>query len=86
MWTLCGHCELLGQVLYLRVELSVQRRLYPIFVSGVGLSDILRVFRRLTGCQRGPSVLGRHTFNFVKIRLSNLDKIQFTFQLNGIKD
>ena len=24
--------------------------------------------------------------NFLKIQLSNLDKIQFTFQINGIKD
>ena len=34
------------------VELPVQRRLCPIFVSGVGLLG--RVFHRLTGCQRTP--------------------------------
>ena len=37
--TRCGRCVILGQVI-LWVELPVQRRLCPIFVSGVGLSDI----------------------------------------------
>ena len=39
----CGPCVVvvncLGQVVFW-VELPVQRRLYPIFVSGVGLPDI----------------------------------------------
>ena len=39
MWTRCGHCKMLGQVVFW-VELSIQRRLCPIFVSGVGLPDI----------------------------------------------
>ena len=39
MWTRCGCCKMLGQVVFL-VELPVQRRLCPIFVSGVGLPDI----------------------------------------------
>ena len=39
IWTRCGRCENLGQVIPW-VELPVQRRLYPIFMSGVGLPDI----------------------------------------------
>ena len=45
-WTRCGHCKILGQVaiglgqVIFWVELPVQRRLCPIFVSGVGLPDI----------------------------------------------
>ena len=39
MWTRYSRCENLGQVVPW-VELPVQRRLYPIFVSGVGLPDI----------------------------------------------
>ena len=39
MWNRCGCCENLGQVVFW-VELPVQRRFCPIFVSGVGLSDI----------------------------------------------
>ena len=40
MWTRCGHsCKMLRQVVSW-VELLVQRRLCPIFVSGVGLPDI----------------------------------------------
>ena len=34
-----GRCENLGQVVPW-VELPVQRRLYPIFMSGIGLPDI----------------------------------------------
>ena len=46
MWTRCGLCKILGQVamwlgqLVPWVELPVQRRLYPIFMSGVGLPNI----------------------------------------------
>ena len=43
IWTCCGRCENLGQVVPW-VELLVQRRLCPIFVSGVGLSDIHEYF------------------------------------------
>ena len=39
MWTWCGRCENLGQVVPW-VELPVQMRLYPIFMSGIGLPDI----------------------------------------------
>ena len=39
MWTQCGRCTMLGQVAFW-VELPVQMRLYPIFMSGVGLPDI----------------------------------------------
>ena len=38
-WTQCGRCKILGHVVFW-VELPVQRRLCPIFVSGVGLPDI----------------------------------------------
>ena len=51
MWTRCGRCKMLRQVVFW-VELSVQRRLYPIFLSGVGLPRHPQVFRELTGCQR----------------------------------
>ena len=39
IWTWCGRCENLGHVVPW-IELPVQRRLCPIFVSGVGLPDI----------------------------------------------
>ena len=39
MWTRCGHCILFGTGC-IWVELPVQRRLCPIFMSGVGLPDI----------------------------------------------
>ena len=39
MWTRYGRCELFGTGC-IWVELLVQRRLCPIFVSGVELSDI----------------------------------------------
>ena len=50
IWTLCGRCTMLGQVVS-RVELPVQSRLCPIFIktlvlekgtqwSGVGLPNI----------------------------------------------
>ena len=39
MWTRCGHCKLFGTGC-IWVELPVQRRLCPIFMSGVGLLDI----------------------------------------------
>ena len=42
----------------LRVELPVQRRLYPIFVRDVGSPDIHECFRRLTGNQRTPGIWG----------------------------
>ena len=38
-WTRSGRCKMLGHVVFW-VELLVQRRLCPIFVNGVGLSDI----------------------------------------------
>ena len=38
-WTRCGRCKMLGHVVFW-VELPVQRRLCPIFMSGVGLRDI----------------------------------------------
>ena len=43
----------------LRVELTVQRRLYLIFVRDVRLPSIHERFRGLTGSQRIPPVLGR---------------------------
>ena len=39
MWTWCGRCKMLGQVVS-SIELPVQRRLCLIFVSGFGLPDI----------------------------------------------
>ena len=55
-WTWCGRCKMLRQVVYW-VELPVQRRLCPIFVSGVGL----------TGCQRDTPGLGRHISSDVSL-------------------
>ena len=54
--------ECVGTGYVLRVELLVQRRLYPIFVRDVGSPDIHECFRGLTGSQRTPPVLGRHRF------------------------
>ena len=45
-----------GYVLW--VELPVQGRLCPIFMSSVGLPDIHEYFRGLTGCQRTPGFWG----------------------------
>ena len=42
----------------LRVELPVQRRLYPIFVRDVGSLDIHECFHRLTSSQRTPRFWG----------------------------
>ena len=39
IWTQCGLCKTLGQVVFW-VKLPVQRRLCPIFESGVELLDI----------------------------------------------
>ena len=56
---------LLGQVIYrldtgyvLRVELLVQRRLYPIFLRDVGSPGIHERFRVLTGSQWTPGIWG----------------------------
>ena len=49
--------DCLGQVC-IWVELLVQRRLCPVFVSDVGSPDIHEYFRRLTGCQRTPRFWG----------------------------
>ena len=38
-WTQCGRFKMLGHIVFW-VELPVQRRLCPIFVSSVGLPDI----------------------------------------------
>ena len=46
----------------LRVELPVQRRLYPIFVRDVGSLDIHKCFRGLTGSQRTPEIWGVTTW------------------------
>ena len=43
------------------VELPVQRRLCPIFVREVGSPDLHDCFRGLTGSQRIPQDLGRHS-------------------------
>ena len=43
IWTRCGLCKILGQVVPW-VELPVQRRLCLIFVSGVGLLDLHEYF------------------------------------------
>ena len=42
-WTRCGRCKMLGQVVFC-VDLPIQRRLCPIFLSGVGLPDIHEYF------------------------------------------
>ena len=56
------------------VELSVQRRLCPIFVRNVGSPDIHECFRGLTGSQRTPGFQGvtiktkiLYVFLFIKI-------------------
>ena len=41
----------------IRVELPVQRRLYPIFVRDVRSPDIHECFRGLTDSQRTPVIL-----------------------------
>ena len=41
-----------GTSYVLRVELPVERRLWPIFVRDVGSPDIHECFRGLTGSQR----------------------------------
>ena len=40
MWTRSGRCELFVTSFVPWVELPVQRRLCPIFVSGAGLPDV----------------------------------------------
>ena len=47
-----------GTSYVLRVELPVQRRLYPIFVRDVGSPDIHEWFRGLTGSQQTPRIWG----------------------------
>ena len=42
----------------LRVELPVQRRLFPILVRDVGSPDIHECFRGLKGSQRTPGIWG----------------------------
>ena len=49
---------LIGTGYVLRVELTVQRRLCPIFVKDVGSPDIHECFRGLTGSQRTPRIWG----------------------------
>ena len=53
--------DVVGTGYILRVELPVQRRLCPIFVRDVGSLDIHECFRGLTGSQRSPRDLGRHS-------------------------
>ena len=50
--------ECVGIGYVLRVELLIQRRLYPIFVRDVGSPDIHECFRGLTGSQRTPRFWG----------------------------
>ena len=47
-----------GTCYVLRVELLIQRRLYPIFVRDVGSPGIYERFRRLMGSQRTPVIWG----------------------------
>ena len=54
LWSLL----IVGTGFVLWVELPVQRRLCPIFVSGVGLPDIHEYSAGLTGCQRTPRFWG----------------------------
>ena len=58
MWTWCGRCKMLGQVVFW-VELPVQRRLCPIFMSGVGLPDIQSI-PRVDGLSTDPREMGYH--------------------------
>ena len=60
----CGPCvvivNLLGQVCTLGRSPSTNETL-PDFREWCQVTRYPRVFRRLTGCQRDPRVLGRHT-------------------------
>ena len=56
IWTLCGHWDRFVPW----VELPVQRRLYPIFVSGVGLPAFTSI-PRVDGLSTDTSGLGRHS-------------------------
>ena len=56
----------------LRVELPVQRRLYPIFVRDVGSPDIYECFHGLTGSQRTPGIWGVTDW----VEKSSLEKIR----------
>ena len=75
---------LLGQVIYklytgyvLRVELPVQRRLYPIFVRDVGSPGIHERFRGLTGSQRTPEIWGVTIY----LKLNNLLSPYYIFSI-----
>ena len=50
--------DVVGTGYVLRVELSVQRRLCPIFVRDFGSPDIHECFRGLTGSQRTLLIWG----------------------------
>ena len=56
MLTLCGHWD----KFVLWVELPVQMRLCPIFVSGVGLPAFTSI-PRVDGLSKDPRVLGRYS-------------------------
>ena len=60
MWTLCGHCKLVG-IGCIWVELPVQRRPCLIFYEWCRVTQHPQLFRRLAGCQRDTPVLGRHS-------------------------
>ena len=65
MWTRCGHCKLFVTGC-IWVELPVQRRLYPIFLSGVRLPTSTSI-PQVDGLSTDPRVLGRHIICGVKL-------------------
>ena len=79
MWTRCCRCELFGTCC-IWVELPVQRRLYPIFVSGVGVIRPSLVFRGLTGCQRPLGFWG-----VTSINLKKMENKMFCYAFEGGK-
>ena len=53
MWTLCGHCKLIGQVCTFGRAPHTKETL-PDFRKWCWVTRHPQVFRRLTGCQRTP--------------------------------
>ena len=66
----------------LRVELSVQRRLCPIFVRDVGSPDIHECFRGLIGSQRTPGIWSVTFTTYILIEVYfNLEVFSYNYTL-----
>ena len=57
MWTLCGHCKLLGQVVF-GWSSPYKGGSARFFYEWCRVTRHPQLFRRLTGCQRTPRVRG----------------------------